>query len=199
MGILYAMMEPDLKRVLAYSTIENIGIIFVGLGLAIAFQANGLKLAAGAGDGGGTFPRSEPFLVQSRCSSGPAPCCTRRASADMDELGGLINRMPKTGFFFLVGALSISALPPSQRLRVGMAAVSSRLAGPGFPQAHPEVHVAGGLGAMLALAAGWPRPVSCKRVRRRLFSGGREARKRPKPMKCRSCKPPQWASSRHCA
>src|SRR5712691_4213289 len=46
MGILYAMMEKDLKRLLAYSTIENVGIIFVGLGLALAFQANGLKLLA---------------------------------------------------------------------------------------------------------------------------------------------------------
>ena len=46
MGILYAMMEKDLKRLLAYSTIENIGVIFVSLGLALAFQANGLKLAA---------------------------------------------------------------------------------------------------------------------------------------------------------
>ena len=46
MGILYAMMEKDLKRLLAYSTIENIGVIFASLGLALAFQANGLKLAA---------------------------------------------------------------------------------------------------------------------------------------------------------
>src|SRR6202030_4380143 len=46
MGILYAMMEKDLKRLLAYSTIENVGIIFVALGLALAFQANGLRLAA---------------------------------------------------------------------------------------------------------------------------------------------------------
>src|SRR4029077_16077307 len=46
MGILYAMMEKDLKRLLAYSTIETVGFIFESLGLALAFQANGLKLAA---------------------------------------------------------------------------------------------------------------------------------------------------------
>src|SRR5260370_8794053 len=45
MGILYAMMEKDLKRLLAYSTIENVGVIFASLGLALAFQANGLKPA----------------------------------------------------------------------------------------------------------------------------------------------------------
>src|SRR5205085_9060577 len=46
LGILYALMEKDLKRLLAYSTIENVGVIFVSLGLALAFQANGLRLAA---------------------------------------------------------------------------------------------------------------------------------------------------------
>src|SRR6184192_3432283 len=46
LGILYALMEKDLKRLLAYSTIENVGVIFVSLGLALAFQASGLKLAA---------------------------------------------------------------------------------------------------------------------------------------------------------
>src|SRR5947208_12723004 len=54
MGILYAMMEKDLKRLLAYSTIENVGIIFASLGLALAFQANGLKLLAAL-----AFTRSE--------------------------------------------------------------------------------------------------------------------------------------------
>src|SRR5207244_7729249 len=47
LGILHALMEKDLKRLLAYSTIETVGIVFVGLGLALAFQANGLRLAAG--------------------------------------------------------------------------------------------------------------------------------------------------------
>ena len=46
MGVLYALMEHDLKRVLAYSTVENIGIIFIGLGLALAFEANGMAGAA---------------------------------------------------------------------------------------------------------------------------------------------------------
>ncbi len=46
MGVLYALMQRDLKRVLAYSTIENIGIVFVALGLALAFKASGMALAA---------------------------------------------------------------------------------------------------------------------------------------------------------
>ena len=46
LGVLYALMQHDLKRLLAYHTIENIGIIFIGLGLALAFRANGMRLAA---------------------------------------------------------------------------------------------------------------------------------------------------------
>ena len=46
MGVLYALMQHDLKRLLAYHTVENIGIIFIGLGLALAFQANGMPLGA---------------------------------------------------------------------------------------------------------------------------------------------------------
>ena len=46
LGVLYAVLQTDLKRVLAYSTIENIGIIFIGLGLALAFRANGMTAAA---------------------------------------------------------------------------------------------------------------------------------------------------------
>src|SRR5690606_27806539 len=46
LGILHAMMEKDLKRLLAYSTIENIGVVFISLGLALAFRANGVDWAA---------------------------------------------------------------------------------------------------------------------------------------------------------
>ena len=46
MGVLYALIQHDLKRLLAYHTVENIGIIFIGLGLALAFKANGMALAA---------------------------------------------------------------------------------------------------------------------------------------------------------
>jgi formate hydrogenlyase subunit 3/multisubunit Na+/H+ antiporter MnhD subunit len=49
MGVLYALMQKDLKRILAYSTVENVGIIFVGLGLALAFKAHGFALAAALG------------------------------------------------------------------------------------------------------------------------------------------------------
>ena len=64
LGVLYALMQQDLKRLLAYSTVENVGIIFIGLGLAMAFRANGMAACGGAGDDGRAAARVQPFAVQ---------------------------------------------------------------------------------------------------------------------------------------
>ncbi len=64
LGILQAMLQDDLKRLLAYSTVENVGFIFVGLGLALAFQSGGMHWAAALGVRRCTVPRVEPFVVQ---------------------------------------------------------------------------------------------------------------------------------------
>ena len=82
LGVLYALMESDLKRLLAYSTVENVGIIFIGLGLALAFQANGLAGGRGAGADRGAVPRLQPHRCsRACCSSAPARCSPRPASA----------------------------------------------------------------------------------------------------------------------
>ena len=70
-----ALMQHDLKRLLAYSTIENIGIIFIGLGLALAFTANGMPAAAALALHRGAVPRPQPLRCsRACCSSAPAPC-----------------------------------------------------------------------------------------------------------------------------
>ena len=113
LGVLYALMQHDLKRLLAYHTVENIGIIFIGLGLALAFQANGMALAGGAGaHRRRCFTCSTIRCSRACCSSAPAPCSTATGERDMEHLGGLIHRMPQTAFAFLVGCAAISALPP---------------------------------------------------------------------------------------
>ena len=112
MGILYAMMETDLKRLLAYSTIENVGIIFVSLGLALAFQANGQKLAAALAFTAALFHVLNHSLFKSLLFFGAGAVLTATGERDMDRLGGLIHRMPLTSFVILVGCVAISALPP---------------------------------------------------------------------------------------
>jgi hydrogenase-4 component B len=112
LGILYALMESDLKRVLAYSTVENIGIIFVGLGLALAFGANGLAAGAALALTAALFHVFNHSLFKSLLFMGAGAVLTATGERDMERMGGLIHRMPVTSAMFLVGSIAISALPP---------------------------------------------------------------------------------------
>ncbi len=92
-GVLYALMQADLKRALAFSTIENIGIIFVGLGLALAFSANGMKAAGALALTAALFHALNPRAVQEPCCfSAPARCCTARRRATWS--GSAASSMP---------------------------------------------------------------------------------------------------------
>jgi len=87
MGVLYALMQRDLKRVLAYSTIENIGIIFSALGLALAFKAEGLPLAAALALTAAPVSRVQSLAVQEPAVlSAPAPYSTPPAPATWSSL-----------------------------------------------------------------------------------------------------------------
>ncbi|MGH6618629.1 MAG: hydrogenase 4 subunit B, partial [Alphaproteobacteria bacterium] len=112
LGILHALMEKDLKRLLAYSTIENIGVIFVSLGLAMAFQANAMQWAAALALTAALFHALNHSFFKSLLFFGAGAVLTATGERDMEKLGGLIHRMPATSFLFLVGCMAISALPP---------------------------------------------------------------------------------------
>jgi hydrogenase-4 component B len=112
LGILSALMETDLKRLLAYSTIENIGIIFVSLGLALAFQANGMEWAAALALTAALFHALNHSIFKSLLFFGAGAVLTATGERDLGKLGGLIHRMPVTSFAFLIGCVAISALPP---------------------------------------------------------------------------------------
>lgn len=112
MGVLYALMQHDLKRLLAYHTVENIGIIFIGLGLALAFKANGYTSAAALAMTAALFHVLNHALFKSLLFLGSGAILNATGERDMEHLGGLIHRMPQTAFAFLVGCVAISALPP---------------------------------------------------------------------------------------
>ena len=152
MGILYAMMEKDLKRLLAYSTIENVGIIFVGLGLALAFQANGLKLAAALAFTAALFHVLNHSFFKSLLFFGAGAVLTSTGERDMDKLGGLIHRMPYTSFAMLIGCVAISALPPFNGFVSEWLMFQAVLQSPDLPQWALKIMVPA-VGAMLALAA----------------------------------------------
>jgi hydrogenase-4 component B len=112
MGVLYALMQHDLKRLLAYHTVENIGIIFIALGLALAFKAYGMAWAAALAFTAGLLHVFNHSVFKSLLFFGAGAVLNSTGERDMEHLGGLIHRMPQTAFVFLIGCAAISALPP---------------------------------------------------------------------------------------
>ena len=110
-GILYAMMQPNLKRLLAYSSVENIGVIFLVLGLAMIFTANGFPKLAALGLLAALFHAFNHALFKNLLFLGAGVLQHQTHSLDIDSMGGLIRRMPQTSALFLVGCMSISSLP----------------------------------------------------------------------------------------
>jgi formate hydrogenlyase subunit 3/multisubunit Na+/H+ antiporter MnhD subunit len=152
LGVLYALMEHDLKRLLAYHTVENIGIIFIGLGLALAFRASGLHWAAALALTAALFHVLNHMLFKSLLFFGAGAVLTATGERDMEHLGGLIKRMPKTAFAFLVGCAAISALPPLNGFVSEWLTFQAILVSPQLPQWVLKFLVPA-VGAMLALSA----------------------------------------------
>ena len=152
MGVLYALMQRDLKRVLAYSTIENIGIIFVALGLSLAFQSEGLAAAAALSLTAGLFHVFNHSLFKSLLFFGAGSVLNATGTRDMEHLGGLIHRMPRTAVVFLAGSVAISALPPLNGFVSEWLIFQAILLSPQLPSWGLKLTVPA-VGALLALSA----------------------------------------------
>jgi len=111
-GVLYALMQHDLKRLLAYHSVENIGIIYIGLGLSVLFFASGLPKLGALGLVAALYHTINHAVFKSLLFLGAGVILQRGRERNMEHMGGLIHRMPWTAAFFLVGCISISALPP---------------------------------------------------------------------------------------
>ena len=111
-GILYALMQHDLKRLLAYSSVENIGIIFMGLGLSMIFFGSGHPVPGGLAFVAALYHCLNHAVFKSLLFFGAGAILQQSHERDLERMGGLIHRMPYTAGFFLVGCLSISAMPP---------------------------------------------------------------------------------------
>jgi formate hydrogenlyase subunit 3/multisubunit Na+/H+ antiporter MnhD subunit len=152
MGLLSAILERDLKKLLAYSTIENIGIVFVGLGLALAFEANAMPAAAAVAMTAALFHVLNHSIFKSLLFFGSGAILTATGQRDMEHLGGLIHRMPQTAFTFLAGCMAISALPPLNGFVSEWLTFQAILLSPESPQWALKFLVPA-VGAMLALSA----------------------------------------------
>ena len=152
MGVLYALMEHDLKRLLAYHTVENIGIIFIGLGLALAFEANAMPAAAALALTAALLHVFNHSVFKSLLFYGAGAVLGATGERDMERLGGLIHRMPYTAFAFLVGCAAISALPPFNGFVSEWLTFQAILLSPTLPQWLLKFLVPA-VGAMLAMSA----------------------------------------------
>lgn len=113
LGVMYALMEHDLKRLLAFHSVENIGIILLGIGSGMIFHSYGLKELAALGLVAGLYHTINHAMFKALLFLGAGSLLYATHVRNIEEYGGLLRRMPWTGICFLIGAVSISALPPT--------------------------------------------------------------------------------------
>ena len=153
LGVLYALMEHDLKRLLAFHSVENIGIIFIGLGAGLLFKSYGLTTLATLSVVGGLYHTLNHACFKGLLFLGAGSVLHATGTRNMEELGGLVKRMPRTAFFFLVGACAISALPPLNGFASEWLVFQALLGGSAIPQAEVALIMPIAV-AMLALTSG---------------------------------------------
>jgi hydrogenase-4 component B len=151
-GILWALFQSDVKRVLAYSTIENVGIITAALGLAEMFRAAGLGTMASITLVVALFVIVAHALAKGLLFLAAGAVDRATGSRDLERLGGLLRRMPFTGTAILAGALSIAAVAPFAGYLGEWMVLETFLQGFRLPSLSDRVVVVA-IGALLALTA----------------------------------------------
>jgi hydrogenase-4 component B len=147
LGVLFALAQHDLKRLLAYSSVENIGIIVTGIGVGLLGLGAGSPLLAVSGFTGALMHVLNHALFKSLLFMGAGSVLHATHTREIDRLGGLLRRMPWTAGAFLVGAVAISGLPPLNGF------VSEFLVYVGSFKGLSQVQ-GGSAGALLAVIAG---------------------------------------------
>jgi len=112
-GVIYALKENDIKRLLAYSSIENIGIIFTGIGLYVIFRVEGLENLALLSLVGACFHAFNHALFKSLLFLCAGSVVHATGTRKIEAFGGLVKSMPATSALFMIGSVSIAALPPT--------------------------------------------------------------------------------------
>lgn len=112
LGVLYALTEHDIKKLLAYHSIENIGIILLGLGSALIFWSLNLEPLAIIALTASLFHTLNHAVFKALLFLGAGSVISETHTRNIENYGGLIKKMPQTALFFLIGSLAISALPP---------------------------------------------------------------------------------------
>lgn len=154
-GVLYAMTQRDLKRLLGYSSTENVGICGIGCGvglLGLAWDQPGL---AALGFAGGVLHVLNHALFKCLLFYGAGAVYRATHTVDLERLGGLVHRLPRSALLFLIGALGICGLPPLNGFVSELCLYAALLGGPApTPGARAALIVAAaGLAAVGAVSA----------------------------------------------
>lgn len=152
-GILYSVVQNDLKRVLAYSSVENIGIILAGLGASLIFHAYHLTALSAIALIATLYHILNHAVYKGLLFLSAGSVNHATGTRELNKLGGLIRLMPWTTFFFVVAALSISAVPPFNGYISEWMLLESLLQSFAIPDILTKVIIALS-GALLALTAG---------------------------------------------
>ena len=111
-GAVFAAVQTDMKRLLAYSSVENIGVLFIALGLTIVFAASGMKAVAALAMAALLYHALNHGFMKSLLFLGTGSVLHATGERNLGRLGGLIHRMPWVAWLTLIGAMAIAALPP---------------------------------------------------------------------------------------
>jgi hydrogenase-4 component B len=112
LGVLFALAQQDLKQLLAYSSVENVGIIAMGIGLGLLGRASGMEAMAALGFCGAILHVLNHSIFKSMLFLGAGSALHGAGGGRLDRLGGLFKRMGTTGTTFLVASAAICGLPP---------------------------------------------------------------------------------------
>jgi formate hydrogenlyase subunit 3/multisubunit Na+/H+ antiporter MnhD subunit len=153
LGVVWALAQHDLKRLLAYHSVENIGIILLGMGAGVLGVAYGSPTVAVLGFAGAALHTLNHALFKGLLFLGAGSIAHGTGTRQIDRLGGLARRMPATATTFLIGSAAIVGLPPLNGFVSELMVFRSLLrAGVGPDGARPAVLAAASLGLIGALA-----------------------------------------------
>ncbi|HEU0188311.1 MAG TPA: hydrogenase 4 subunit B [Gallionellaceae bacterium] len=151
-GVMFAAVQGDMKRLLAYSSIENIGLLLVGIGLTIIFHAYGKDALAALSLTAALYHSLNHAFFKSLLFIGTGSILHATGERNMGRLGGLIHRMPWAAMLMLVGVLSIAGLPPFNGFVSEWLLLQAFLLSPGLPNSYINMLIPVAA-AVIALAA----------------------------------------------
>lgn len=152
-GVIFSAVQSDMKRLLAYSSIENIGFILVGIGLAVTFQAYGMRALAALALTAALYHSINHAFFKSLLFLATGSVLHATHERALGKLGGLIHRMPWVAWLALIGTLAIAGLPPLNGFVSEWLLLQAFLFSPNLPHAYLNMLVPVAAAAVVLAAA----------------------------------------------